>query len=86
MYKLAYVQLFQVVLQDEPSGMYKVRKEARFDVIEIDTIERGVHLIPVFVGFDTKMANGTTAPALDLYSDFWINNHVDLHMYNTIYF
>ena len=66
--------------------MYKVRKEAKFDVIEIDTIERGVHLIPVFAGFDTKMANGITAPALDLYTDFWINNHVDLHMYNTVYF
>jgi hypothetical protein len=85
--KLAYVQLFQVVLQDKPSGMYKVKKDAaRFDVIEIETIERGVHLIPVSGGFDTKMANGTTAPALDLYSDFWINNHIDLHMYNTVFF
>ena len=83
---LAYVQLFRVVSHpDGSTGMYKIRKEDKYEVVEIDTIERGVHLIPCFVGYETKMANRFSRPALDVYKDYWINNQIDLHMYNTIY-
>ena len=83
---LAYVQLFRVVGADaDPlSGMFKVRKD-QYQVIEIDTIERGAHLIPCFSRFDTRMADGKSTPSLDVYTDFWLNNYIDIHMYNTIY-
>jgi hypothetical protein len=84
--ELAFVQLFQTITPiDRLSGMYKVRKQPRYEVIEIETIERGVHLIPCFNGLQTRMANGRSTPALNVYTDFWVNNQIDLHMYNTIY-
>lgn len=84
--KLAFVQLFRTVGTADPyDGMYKVKKEEKYEVIEIDTIERGVHLIPQFSGHDTPMATPDSPPALDVYTDFLINNHIDAHMYNTIY-
>ena len=66
-------------------GIYKIRKEDKYEVVEIDTIERGVHLIPCFMGYEAKMANRFSRPALDVYKDYWINNQIDLHVYNTIY-
>ena len=82
---LAYIQLFQTVTFDPYCGMYKVKKLERYEVIEVDTIERGVHLIPSYSGLDTAMATGNSPPALDTYTQFFINNHIDLHMYNTVY-
>ena len=82
---LAYVQLFRTVRPaDKASGMFKVVKD-RFEVIPIDTIERGVHLVPHFNGFGTKGATSKSEPGLEVYKEFWINNYVDMHMYNTIY-
>ena len=63
------------------SGQYKVVKD-RFEVIDIETIEHGVHLIPCFKGFETSMATAKSPPALDVYREFFINNHVNIHMYN----
>ena len=85
-FKLAFVQMFSTSPQvDRWSGMFKVKKQDLFEVVEIDTIERGVHLIPCFTGLDLKMANRRSDPALDVYTDFWLNNQIDMHMYNTIY-
>ena len=82
---LAFVQLFRTIRPPDPiSGQYKVVKD-RFDVIDMDTIERGVHLIPCFKGFESSMATANSAPALDVYREFFINNHVDIHIYNTVY-
>jgi len=84
--QFAYVQLFRTSRPaDQCSGMFKVVKEERFEVIEVDTIERGVHLIPCFKGFESGMANGRTPPVLDTGREFWINNYTDLHIYNTVY-
>ena len=84
--ELAYVQLFRLVGTgpDPCSDMFKVRKD-KYAVIEIDTIERGCHLIPSYSGFATPMASGRSLPSLDAYEDFSLNNYIDEHMYNTIY-
>ena len=84
---LAFVQLFQTAGPiNRNSGMYKVRKlNSQFEVVEVETIERGVHLIPCYIEVETKMANGGSPVAIDSLTDFWLNNHIDLHMYNTIY-
>ena len=71
---LACVQWFQTVAGRDG-----------FEVVEIDTIERGAHLIPCFKGLDTQMADGRSTPALDTYNEFWFNNQIDEHAYNTIY-
>jgi hypothetical protein len=83
--KLAYVQWFETVMQSQTTGMFKVRKRRGFEVVDIATIERGVHLIPCFQGVETAMARPNSVLPLDRYSDFWVNNQVDMHMYNTIY-
>jgi hypothetical protein len=85
---LAYVQWFQTVAFDKVSGMFRVKKMTGrdgFEVVEIETMERGAHLIPCFKGLGTKMADGKSEPALDMYNEFWLNNQIDEHMYNTIY-
>jgi len=83
-FQLAYVQIFRNQGFDAVTGMFKVVKD-RFEVIEIDTIERGVHLVPCFKGFNTEMATGKSPPVLDTFDTFYINNYTDLHQYNTIY-
>jgi len=86
LFKLAFVQLFSTSPPvDRWSEMFKVKKQNMFEVVEIDTIERGVHLIPCFTGLDLKMANRRSDPALDMYTDFWLNNQIDMHICNTIY-
>ena len=65
--------------------MFKIKKADNFGVIEIGAIERGVHLVPCFKGFDTQMGGTNVPPSLDEYKDFWINNWIDGHMYNMIY-
>jgi hypothetical protein len=82
---LAYVQWFQTLNCDKHSGMFRLKKMDSFDVVDIDTVERGAHLIPCFTGLDTKMADPDSPPALDVYNEFWFNNQVDNHAYNTIY-
>ena len=83
--QLAYVQLFRTQSAvDAATGMFKVVKD-RCEVIEIDTIERGIHLVPCFKGFITEMATGISPPVLDTYDTFYVNNYIDLHIYNTVY-
>jgi hypothetical protein len=84
---LAYVQMFQIATTADPnSGMYKVKKLPIHEVIEIDVIERAVHLIPCFGNArETKIARAEDPPTLDQYDQFYINNHVNVDMFNTIY-
>jgi len=82
---LAYVQWFKTLNCDKHSGMFRLKKMNSFDVVDIDTVERGAHLIPCFTGLETQMANPDSPPALDVYNEFWFNNQVDNHAYNTIY-
>jgi hypothetical protein len=74
------------------TNIFVVNKMDKYEVIELSTIERGVHLIPDFG------AIGSTSPwkelvkrddyvprGLDAYDKFVINNHLDLEIYNRIY-
>ena len=69
--------------------MFATKKTDEYEVIELATIERGVHLIPLFGGM---MENPPRARAeagklfgLDAFDAFVINNHIDIELYNTIY-
>jgi len=64
----------------------------KYEVIELSTIERGVHLIPDYgpIGTTTPwiemQKQGTKVPReLDAYNKFVINNYLDLDIYNTIF-
>jgi Plavaka transposase len=85
--ELAFVQWFKTARDaDRATGMFKVSKTDTFEVVELDSIERSVHLIPCFESaMNTQMASWNSAPALDVYSHFWLNNQIDIHMYNTIW-
>jgi hypothetical protein len=84
--ELAFVQMFGISTEvDHDCGMYRVKKTTTFEVVEIATIEQGVHLIPMYQGTKNQMASSISAPALDMYSEFWLNNQVNLHKYNGIY-
>lgn len=78
---LVYVECFRTVKADALTGMYQVKRMSEYEVVEVDIIERGAHLIPCFTGVDTPMAR-SSQPALDLYAEFWLNNQIDPHMYN----
>jgi hypothetical protein len=67
---LAYVQWFKTLNCDKHSGMFRLKKMNSFDVVDIDTVERGAHLIPCFTGLETEMANAHSPPALDVYNEF----------------
>ena len=85
-HQLAFVEMFGISPSVDPdNGMYRVKKSSSFEVVEIETIEQGVHLIPVYKGTSTEMASSTSKPALDTFSEFWLNNQVNLHKYNSIY-
>jgi hypothetical protein len=85
--ELAYVQWYKTAPRVEAvTQMFKVSLTTSFDVVDIDTLERGAHLIPAFgKAMNTPMADASSRPALDEYKDFWLNNQIDPHMYNTIY-
>lgn len=67
------------------TGMFQVRKVQHFGVVEIDIIERGLHLIPYYKNTPTQMANKSNQRALDEYEEFWVNSQIDIHMYDIIY-
>ena len=90
---LAFVQWFQC--KEDPdgvTGMFQVNKTDKYEVIELSTIERGVHLIPVFgpIGTTTPWRESTeegtkVLRGLDAYDKFVINNYRDLDVFNLIY-
>jgi len=72
--------------------MFIVNKTDKYEVIELSTIERGVHLIPNFgpIGSTSRWAELVKGEAyiprgLDAYDKFVINNNLDLEYYNMIY-
>ena len=86
--KLALVEWFECNSRPEPdTNMYLVKKKHEYEVIELSTIERGIHLIPDFgkeIG-GTRRAELGEPHGLDAFERFVINNHLDLEIYNTIY-
>jgi hypothetical protein len=83
----AYVQWFTGSNQPEAdSGMFVVSKTDRYEVIQLQSIERAVHLIPDFgneVGATRRLPQGVKS--LDHYDRFVINNHIDVEAYKEIY-
>jgi len=66
--------------------MFIVTKKDEYEVIELDTIERGVHLIPHFSPIGSTPAPIPGQPrGLDAFDKFVINNYLDLEIYNMIY-
>jgi Plavaka transposase len=84
--EMAYVEWMTLASNtwDKKTEMFRVKKSGEYAVIGVGSIERGVHLVPVFQGFRTAMAE-TEQPSLEVYRDFFINNWIDGHMYNTIF-
>ena len=90
---LALVQWFDCKKDPEwLTNMYLVTKSDKYEVIELSTIECGVHLIPDYgpIGMTTPwmemQEQGIKVPCgLDAYDKFVINNYLDLDKYNTIY-
>ena len=86
--KLALVEWFECSLRPEPdTNMYLVKKKHEYEVIELSTIEKSVHLIPDFgkeIG-RTQRAQPRQPHGLDIFERFVINNHLELGIYNTIY-
>ena len=86
---LALVQWFDVKKEPERvTNMYVVTKSDRYEVIELSTIERGVHLIPDFgrIGTTQSPLEGDNRPrGLDAYDRFVLNNYTDLDAYNSYF-
>jgi Plavaka transposase len=87
---LALVQWFDIRRETEPvTNMYVVNKTNRYEVIELLTIERGVHLIPDFGRIGTTQSplegDNNRLRGLDAYDRFVLNNYTDLDAYNNYY-
>jgi hypothetical protein len=90
---LALVQWFDCKRTPEQvTNMFIITKTNKYEVIELSTIERGVHLIPNFGAIGStnpwkELAKGDNPipRGLDEYDRFVINNHLDLEIYNMIY-
>jgi hypothetical protein len=85
----AFVQWFRCDREpEEDTGMFVVMATEDYEVIELETIERSVHLILDFgstVG-STEHARKRHPQGLDIgYKKFVINNHVNLENYNWIF-
>ena len=85
--ELAYVEWFRLVNNgwDNKTEMFKVKKAESFGVIDIRSIERGMHQVPCFKGFNIQKNGQDVPPSLDEYKEFWINNWISREIYNTIY-
>ena len=70
--ELTYVQWFKLITNgwNAKIEMFKVRKTSDFGVIKIRSIERSVHLVPCFQGFNTEMHGIGVRSSLDEYKDF----------------
>lgn len=87
--QFACVEYFECAPQVEAaSRMFRVWKKerVRYDVIQLSSIERGIHLIPDFggeIGKTKSLPKGVTA--LDQYRRFVINNHIDVEAFKEIF-
>jgi len=90
---LALVQWFNHRKEPERvTNMFLVNKTDKFEVIELSSIERGIHLIPDFGGMGSTLpwselvtGDDYVPHSLDAYDKFVINNHLDADIYNMIY-
>lgn len=86
-HQLTFVQMYEIVetIVDSLTGMYRVKKMQHFEIVEIDNIECEMHLIPYYKNTQIWMANESSQPTLNEYEKFWVNNQIDMHIYNSIY-
>lgn len=84
---LAFVQWFCCNKEpEEISGMFVVKETDEFEVIELETIEQSLHLIPDFSSIgSTKKSRKQQPQGLDICRKFVINNYGNLEVFNTIY-
>ena len=74
---------------DEDTGMWTVRlekdrwKQPVFEVINVDSIVRGAHLLPIF-GTQRVPERFLFHEALDRYKSFFVNHFVDHHVHELI--
>lgn len=75
--QLAYVKHFDKIASDLDCPFVKVRKcVAEGEVVPIESFERAAHLVPAWkYGVDSGLG----------YDEFYVNSHVDRHMYHTFY-
>ena len=74
---------------DEDTGMWEVELECNrqgnptVQVIDLDTIVRGSHLLPIF-GSDRVPDDFSYHDALDSFSSFFVNRFVDHHAHELL--
>lgn len=86
-YQLMFVQMYEIVgtIVDSLTEMYRVKKMQCFEIIEIDSIEHEMHLISYYKNIQTWMINESSQFVLNEYEKFWMNNQIDMYIYNSIY-
>lgn len=87
-FSCAFVNWFVPVGRDEDTGMWVVKLERRrglptSQVIDVDTIARGAHLLPIF-GSERVPEKFDHNHALDRYKKFFVNHFVDHHSHEFI--
>ena len=74
---------------DDDTGLWEVRLECNsfrqpvVDVIHVDTIVRGVHLLPIY-GTSHVPERFSHFKALDAYKSFFMNHYIDHHAHELI--
>lgn len=87
----AYVQWFSTMGPIDPhSGMYSVRRTNRYEVIDVNRIECGVHLIPKYG--NTLRASSLDVPigrfgpqVFEYFEEFFLNTWIDIYQYNNVF-
>lgn len=83
------VQLFSTQARDKYTSLFVLEATDKFVVIDVNQIERGVHLMPKYgSSFSATAASreiGKNGDAFKYFKTFWLNSFIDIHMYNTIY-
>ena len=87
-YSCALVHWYTTSDELDPStGLWMVQPEfahqgVRYmSVIHIDTIVRGAHLLPIFPSDAPVYQDINYKNALDVYSSFYVNKHIDYHAF-----
>ena len=85
--RLTFIQFFEIIDNAHSNhDMYKVQKTSWFNVMKINMIERKMHLISYYrISLITEMTLKNSLSILKVYEKFFINNHIDFSIFNTIY-
>jgi hypothetical protein len=75
---------------DPHSGMYIVRRTNRYEVIDVNIIECGVHLIPKYgntlCALSTDVPIGRFGPQVcEHFEEFFLNTWIDIYQYNNVF-